>query len=70
MAIIQPDGRRFDGAAAIPEIICRLPRWRALTPIFRALLAIGLLKPAYQFVASNREKMGGDGACRIDQKRR
>ena len=50
MVLVQPDGHRLEGADAIPEIAKRIPYYRVLTPLLRALLAFGVLWPAYHFV--------------------
>ena len=66
MELIEPEGRRFIGADAIPEIASRLPGWKLLTPILRCMLAFRLLHAPYDWIARNRGRLkGGSGRCSL-----
>ncbi|MBI2528270.1 MAG: DUF393 domain-containing protein [Candidatus Rokubacteria bacterium] len=57
MQLVLPDGRVLSGAAAIPEILCRLRGWRWFAPVFR-LPGVGLLAPPlYRWVARHRHRL-------------
>jgi predicted DCC family thiol-disulfide oxidoreductase YuxK len=54
MQLVLPDGRVLSGAAAAPEILRRLQRWRWLAAAFR-LPGMGLVAPrAYAWIARHR----------------
>jgi predicted DCC family thiol-disulfide oxidoreductase YuxK len=54
MQLVLPDGRVVAGAAAAPEILRRLWRWRWLAAAFR-LPGMGLVAPrAYAWIARHR----------------
>ena len=54
MQLVLPDGRVLAGAAALPEILRRLHRWRWLAAAFR-LPGMGLAAPpVYAWIARHR----------------
>jgi predicted DCC family thiol-disulfide oxidoreductase YuxK len=54
MQLVLPDGRVLSGAAAVPEILRRLERWRWLAAAFR-LPGMGLVAlPVYAWIARHR----------------
>jgi predicted DCC family thiol-disulfide oxidoreductase YuxK len=55
--LVLPDGRALSGAAAVPEILKRLRRWRWLAAAFR-MPGMGLLAPrAYAWIARRRYRI-------------
>ena len=54
MQLVLPDGRVLAGAAAVPEILRRLRRWRWFAAAFR-LPGMGLVAPpVYAWIARHR----------------
>ncbi|MGH9868289.1 MAG: thiol-disulfide oxidoreductase DCC family protein [Candidatus Polarisedimenticolia bacterium] len=58
MHLILPDGRILAGAAAAPEIMRRLPRWRHLAWMFSLPGIPALASRIYALIARNRHRLG------------
>ncbi|PWU23799.1 MAG: hypothetical protein C5B48_07960 [Candidatus Rokuibacteriota bacterium] len=57
MQLVLPDGRVLAGAAAAPEIFCRLRRWRWLATVLRWPGARHLAQPVYGWIARRRYQL-------------
>ena len=57
MQLVLPDGRVLAGAAAVPEILCRLKGWRWLAAAFRLPGAGLLAAPVYAWIARHRYRI-------------
>jgi predicted DCC family thiol-disulfide oxidoreductase YuxK len=56
--LVLPGGRVLAGAAAAPEIVARLPRYRRAAPLLRIPFVRALVSLAYRAVARNRRTIG------------
>lgn len=63
--LIGPDGRRWQGAAAIEQIFTLVPRARPLAWLFRIPFARPIARLAYRLFARNRHKLGCGDHCPI-----
>lgn len=58
------DGRTWEGAAAVEQLLAVLPRGRWLAWIFRVPLARGVADRFYRWFARNRYQLGCGEHCR------
>lgn len=60
-----PEGGRWEGAAAIEQILTLLPRARPLAWLFRIPFARPVARWAYRLFARNRDKLGCGDHCPV-----
>lgn len=63
LQVVGPGGRTWQGAAAVEEILDRLPRGRLLTWIFSLPFARAVAERAYRAFARNRYRLGCGAHC-------
>jgi predicted DCC family thiol-disulfide oxidoreductase YuxK len=56
MVVSLPDGSTRSGAAAVPEILARLPRWRMVAPVLRWAPLRPLARALYRWIAAHRPR--------------
>ena len=64
LQLIGPNGQRWQGSAAIEELLNVLPRGRLIGWVFSIPLARGLADRFYRWFARNRYHMGCGAHCR------
>jgi predicted DCC family thiol-disulfide oxidoreductase YuxK len=65
MQLVLPDGRVVSGADAVPELLCRIPRWRWLAALFALPGFRPLSRRLYAWIARNRMQL----SCRLPRAR-
>jgi predicted DCC family thiol-disulfide oxidoreductase YuxK len=63
LQLIAPEGRTWEGAAAIEELLTILPRGRLIGWIFHVPLMRGLADRIYRWIARNRYRLGCGEHC-------
>ncbi|HKY32575.1 MAG TPA: DUF393 domain-containing protein [Candidatus Polarisedimenticolia bacterium] len=61
--LVLPGGRVERGAAALPHVLRRLPRWRRVAWVVELPGISALAGAVYRAVARNRGRLGGGGRC-------
>lgn len=64
--VVGPDGERWQGAAALEELLGALPRGRWFSWLFRIPLVRPLAERAYRAFARNRHRLGCGDHCPVD----
>lgn len=67
MQLVLPDGRVLEGADAVPELLRRIPRWRAVAALLSLPGARPVARRVYAWIAANRMRIScalGDGEGR------
>jgi len=57
MQLVLPDGRVLPGADAMPELLRRMPRWRALASVFALPGMRPVARRVYAWIARNRMRV-------------
>lgn len=64
--VVGPDGERWEGAAALEEVLRVLPRGRWFSWVFRIPLVRPLAERLYRAFARNRHRLGCGEHCDVD----
>lgn len=63
--LVRPDGRRFEGARAVEELLGLLPGWRIPALLFRVPGVRRLARRVYARVARSRRRFGCGDHCAL-----
>jgi predicted DCC family thiol-disulfide oxidoreductase YuxK len=62
---VGPEGRRWEGAAAVERILDLLPRGRLVSWVFKLPFARPVARRAYRWFARHRHRFGCSEHCAI-----
>jgi predicted DCC family thiol-disulfide oxidoreductase YuxK len=65
MQLVSPEGRRWEGADAVEQVVRLLPVWKGLTPLFWIPGVRIVARRVYGWVARNRRRLGCGEHCRL-----